>query len=100
MYYVLDNKKVVVATREKFIEMFEKKDSRIVAKDEVGKYHVSTVFLGLDHNYSRIGEPIVFETMIFGEGPCDGYQSRYSTYEQAEQGHKEALKIAEKNEEG
>src|SRR5215471_17514474 len=26
---------------------------------------VSTVFLGLDHNYSGVGPPIVFETMIF-----------------------------------
>lgn len=29
---------------------------------------VSTVFLGLDHNFSRRGGPVLWETMVFG-GP-------------------------------
>lgn len=56
---------------------------------------VSTVFLGLDHNYrisksQKDAEPILFETMIFG-GPLDGEMWRYSTYAQAERGHEEAV---------
>ena len=62
-----------------------------VAKDVIGKVRVSTVFLGLDHNLDG-GKPILFETMIFG-GRHDGYQERYSTWEEAEKGHKKALRI-------
>lgn len=51
---------------------------------------VSTVFLGIDHNFSSDGPPLLFETMIF-----DDYDSgdmwRYSTWEEAEAGHKSAL---------
>lgn len=47
---------------------------------------VSTVFLGLDHNWTNQGPPLLFETMIFG-GKYDQYQIRYSTWEQAETGH-------------
>lgn len=55
---------------------------------------VSTVFLGLDHNF----EPghrrkILFETMIFG-GPQDGYQERCSTWIQAEKMHRRVVKMA------
>lgn len=54
---------------------------------------VSTVFLALDHSFSG-GEPLLFETMLFG-GKHDQYQERYSTWEEAEIGHKKAIKIAE-----
>lgn len=67
---------------------FEK--DRKVAKDILpdGK-RVSTVFLGLDHNYGN-GLPLIFETMVF---PSEGDSSdldmdRYSTEEQALEGHK------------
>ena len=54
---------------------------------------VSTVFLGLDHNWNG-GPPILFETMVFG-GPHNEYQERYATWDQAEKDHDrvvEALK--------
>lgn len=53
---------------------------------------VSTVFLGLDHNYED-GPPILFETMIFG-GKHDEYQERYSTWDEAVEGHARAVKLA------
>jgi hypothetical protein len=48
---------------------FDTADRRVF-KTLVGEYEVSTVFLGLDHNFHRLltGEdspPILFETMIF-----------------------------------
>lgn len=71
-------------------EWFEEGKNRIVARTKITrKCDVSTVFLGLDHNH-RGGEPILFETMIFG-GPLDGEQWRYHTYDQAERGHAEAV---------
>jgi hypothetical protein len=50
---------------------------------------VSTVFLGLNHNFGN-GPPMLFETMIFG-GRFDQEQWRYSTWEEAEKGHQAAL---------
>lgn len=53
---------------------------------------ISTVFLGLDHSFGD-GPPLLFETMIFN-GPHDGYCERCSTWEQAEEQHAQALKVA------
>jgi hypothetical protein len=65
---------------------------RKVAETFVGNVQVSTVFLGLDHAWGG-GEPILFETMIFG-GKEDGFQQRYHTWEEAEVGHEEAVELA------
>jgi hypothetical protein len=69
--------------------------TRRVAQDKVEKILISTVFLGLNHNFSSTGPPILFETMIFG-GKHDKYQRRYSTWEQANKGHQEALKLVKR----
>lgn len=61
-------------------------DGKIVAKTKVGDYEVSTVYLGLNHNWGA-GPPLIFETMIFGTGPHDQEQWRYSTEEDAIAGH-------------
>jgi len=48
---------------------------------------VSTVFLGLNHNYGD-GPPLLFETMICGpDGAWQDYQMRYATLESARAGH-------------
>jgi hypothetical protein len=49
------------------------------------------VFLGIDHQLSPSGPPLLFETMVFG-GEHDSYQERYSTRKQAVQGHKRQFK--------
>jgi hypothetical protein len=65
---------------------------KVVGREELpGNVVVSTVFLGLNHNYHG-GEPILFETMVFG-GPHDDYQRRYRTHQEAQQGHAEALRM-------
>ena len=38
---------------------------RIVKQEWVGDCWVSTVFLGIDHNFRRTGPPILWETMVF-----------------------------------
>ena len=54
---------------------------------------VSTVWLGLDHNFGMQGPPLIFETMVFpkegewGELDC----RRYSTEEEALAGHEEMV---------
>lgn len=54
------------------------------------KHWVSTVWLGLDHNFGE-GPPLIFETMVFKEGDA-GELERYSTQEEALRGHKKLLK--------
>ena len=49
------------------------------------RVRVCTAFLGVDVNFGD-GEPILFETVIFG-GYCDWQLYRYCTWEEAEQGH-------------
>lgn len=60
-----------------------------VADEKVGDVRVSTVFLGLDHNWGD-GPPLIFETMIFG-GEHDQVEWRYTTWDQAEAGHKRVV---------
>jgi hypothetical protein len=47
---------------------------------------VSTVFLGLDHNLSNEGPLLLFETMVF-DGKLDQEMERYSTWQEAVEGH-------------
>jgi hypothetical protein len=62
-----------------------------VADDQVGETRVSTVFLGLDHNYTGVGFPVLWETMCFG-GPLDMSLRRCSgSREQALAMHAEVL---------
>ena len=74
---------------------FDYRDSRVIGKTDVGDMRVSTVFLGLDHNYNNEGPPLIFETMIFG-GLLDQETWHYSTKEEAEVGHEAAVAIAKK----
>lgn len=76
---------------------------RHVAETFIGEHRVSTVFLGLDHNYCGDGPPLLFETMAFGPMHAvkwfDGstreihstldFQPRCSTWEEAEVQHEE-----------
>jgi hypothetical protein len=72
---------------------FERGDEvRRVAETVVGNARVSTVFLGLDHNFSRSGPPLLFETMVFG-GDHDEYCDRYATRAEAEAGHAAAVEM-------
>lgn len=63
-------------------------NGRRVAFDAVGRVEVSTVFLGLDHSYSG-HTPLLFETMVFGMD--DEIQERWTTWDEAETGHKAVL---------
>lgn len=68
-------------------------DARRVAADERQAGNVSTVFLGLNHNFGN-GAPLLYETMIFG-GEHDGYQERASTRAEAVREHAKALALVD-----
>lgn len=91
LYFVLDENGIVrPATIEKFLNQYRNPENRIIEKTELDEdVEVSTVFLGLNHAFCD-GPPIVFETMIFG-GQFHEMMWRYSTLEQAQQGHWEIV---------
>jgi hypothetical protein len=70
--------------------------NRIVGYTQItSEVSVSTVFLGVDHRFPGMppGPPIVFETLVFG-GPLDGDGNRYTSWDDAETGHKAFVRIA------
>ena len=88
-YYILVEGQPVPASLTEWAIWLEAADSdRIVAKTQVTSYvEVSTVFLGLDHNFVlNDPAPLIYETMVFG-GSLDQEMDRYPTKEQAELGH-------------
>ena len=66
-------------------------NSRRVAMTEICGAQISTVFLGINHNFGD-GPPLLFESLIFGS-PHDGEQRRYSTWDEAEKGHIEMVEM-------
>lgn len=71
--YILDGKVPVpcedLLTWAEWIENGH--EQRIVKQEYVGPFWVSTVFMGLDHNFLEIGPPRLFETMIFRDANDD-----------------------------
>jgi len=84
-YFKLEGKEVVpVADCLEWAQWYEKSD-RQVARDDIDTVVVSTVFIGLDHQFGD-GPPLLFETLVFG-GKLDGQMDRYSTWDEATAGH-------------
>jgi hypothetical protein len=66
-------------------------DQCVVAKTDIdSRCEISTVFLGIDHRYQGNGDPLLFETMVFGRS-LDGHTMRYATWAEAERGHAEVV---------
>jgi len=104
MFAILDDQHNVVPvdllTWSKWFETAD--DARRVGLDEVTikrtwrqrlrrlpatKVRVSTVFLGIDYNFTGLS-PLWFETMVFADySGNDLFCRRYSTWEEAEIGH-------------
>lgn len=100
MYYILDENNNPIGTNNviKWGRLMQLKE-KIVKQENVDNYFISTVFLGIDHSYD-FGNPVLWETMIFRKDKdgskelgSDIFHDRYSTYDEAIQGHKEAVKL-------
>jgi len=94
-YYILDaDHHVVEAELLEWGRWFERIENRLVDWTQINEdVHVSTVFIGIDHRFFGEGPPIVFESMIFG-GPLNYHQQRYSSWDDAETGHKVMVRRA------
>jgi hypothetical protein len=89
-HYILDGRNVVATdllTWGRWLQADRKK--RVIKQEIVGEYWVSTVFLGLDHQFGD-GPPLLFETMVFDNTAADQapmnehHCERCSTYDEAE----------------
>ena len=94
-FYILDedNHAVPVDNALDWATWFEaNRARRIVKQESVGPYWISTVFLGLDHNWFG-GLPLLFETMTFsGDSSSDVLnQDRCSTWKEAEEMHRKMV---------
>ncbi len=106
--YILEGKKVVECTEGEWAEWFENANRHVAdtfiqkvdhitnapyASGDPDKVRVSTVFLGIDHSFTDTdGDPLIFETMIFG-GEHNDRQHRCYTWAQAEVMHMNACKL-------
>lgn len=84
-HWILDGHEPVTADPMTWARWVETTD-RHVDRTQVAEADVSTVFLGIDHNFTSRGEPVLFETMIFG-GPHSDATWRYRTWDEAAAGH-------------
>lgn len=92
MYRLEGHKTVEVKDARDWARWFDKAD-RSVGMTAYGKVTVSTVFLGVDHNFSGMGDPILFETMVFAPDEkhrmdeAGDFTRRYRTWDEAQVGH-------------
>ena len=84
-HYILEGKTPIIASVHQWAIWFEIADRTVKKTTISGDIEVSTVFLGLDHQFGD-GPPLLFETMIFG-GERNQEQWRYTTWDEAEAGH-------------
>jgi hypothetical protein len=89
MYYDRTGKAI---SADRFALLYAQEDYRVVAKT-LGRngVRISTIWLGIDHAFG-VGEPLIFETMVFGQNSSDLEQYRYSTEAEALKGHEEYVK--------
>lgn len=95
MFYKLDENKNAIPCSDieyadQMKEMLKNGNTPHVAKDDIGDCWVSTIWLGMSHSYYD-GPPLLFETMIEKDGKWLNYQKRYTTWKEAEEGHKTAI---------
>jgi hypothetical protein len=95
-WYILDNNNNPIAkpTLEAVKWVEDNNHRRVVKQEHIGDIFISTVFLGLDHSWNS-DIPVLWETMIFG-GEHDQYQERYTSHEDALEGHEKALELVNK----
>lgn len=75
----------------------EETKDRFIQQDENKEYFISTIFLGLDHDFGMTGKPLLFETAVFSRIVADDTDKtlemvRHETLKQAKRFHKKMVK--------
>lgn len=95
-YFILEGHKPVKTNLVKWAKWFENAERHVAPTWNAVDVTVSTVFLGIDHQFVEGQPPLLFETMVFG-GPLDGAQQRYTTWDEAREGHKKMVAKVKKS---
>lgn len=91
-YYILNDKGEVESTTIDQWGIWMNNPNNVIIKQEyIGNAFISTVFLGISYGVV-MGKPLFYETMIFG-GEHDSYQVKYTSKEEALEGHKKAVAL-------
>lgn len=99
LWYRLDGRTVVPCYRHSDYVPRDREASTVgreVVQTAGGPFLVSTVFLGVDHDMTGHGPPLVFESMAFeGEEVTadEVFMERYVTWEEAEEGHAKMVQL-------
>jgi len=87
-YYDREGQRI---SEERYMVLSRDDSYRRVAQERVGRWWISTVWLGMDHSYEPGATPVIFESMAFlkgdGEDERDHECHRYSTLPTALEGH-------------
>jgi hypothetical protein len=91
MHYIPgpDGKTPVETDLMTWAKWMESRQNMHLGDDTIEGVRISTVFLGLYHSFGG-NVPVLWETMVFG-GDLDQEQERYSSWQEAERGHKEMV---------
>jgi|SRR5690349_11295453 len=94
LYFKLDDDKIAHSCTmqewaNQLLSMY-KEDKKHVAHEKLNGKTISTVWLGINHSFIR-DEAAIFETMVLEDDFQDIYCRRYSTWQEAEKGHKIAV---------
>lgn len=85
IYYKLDDERNPVQCR---MHECYAGDNGVERTELTNGYVISTVFLYINHNHDREGEPILFETMVFPPNSLlDEDRVRYHTWDESVKGH-------------
>lgn len=90
-HYIFVNGKIKRASMLEWVQWFSNFENRKVDRTDIEEgVFVSTVCLGLDHNFDfeswKEHKPILFETMVMG-GPFSDMGWRYASWGEAKRGH-------------
>jgi hypothetical protein len=102
VFYKLHNKKPVkCATGKEWAEWYEAaacSGERVIVRDDLANgVVISTIFTGIDQD--GIGQPQLFETMMFLHGKSTGVALRSETWQQAENQHRQMARQVQKADE-
>lgn len=73
-------------------KLFGDQKYSVIKRTQIEDITVSTVWLGINHNFGNFGPPLIFETIVFG-GPLDQDMTRYATEADALAGHEHYVEL-------
>jgi len=86
---------------EKYVSYLSDFSYRRINLTSIENFSISTIWLGINHNFNGKGAPLIFETMVFYQGDDKDHElqnniERYATESEALEGHKQMCELVMK----